>query len=178
MTIPYTICFCRCEDSVLMLHRRRPPNAGRWNGLGGKISPGETPLDCVQREVLEEAGIDLRQSGTTRFAGVVTWKKGVDPTAPSTGMDAFVAELPGDWPVWEGAVEVEEGLLAWKPLGWTCDPRNETVVGNILRFLLGLLTNPEPMEYRCEYEAERLVDVGVGPLREVGISGALYNAPR
>ena len=45
-----------------MLLGNRPPNAGLWNGFGGKISPGETPLDCVRREVLEEAGIDLRES--------------------------------------------------------------------------------------------------------------------
>lgn len=49
MTVPYTICFCRCKDSVLMLYRHWPPNAGRWNGLGGKISAGETPLECVRR---------------------------------------------------------------------------------------------------------------------------------
>ena len=112
MTIQYTLCFCKCKDSVLMLHRRWPPNAGMWNGLGGKILLCETPLDCVYREVLEEAGIDLRGFGSLRFSGVVTWKKGVDPTGPSTGMCAFVAELPDDWPVWEGAREVEEGLLA------------------------------------------------------------------
>lgn len=65
--LPYTICFCRCGDEVLMLLRNRPPNAGLWNGLGGKISPGETPLDCVRREVLEEAGIDFRWSGEVCF---------------------------------------------------------------------------------------------------------------
>lgn len=85
--IPYTICFVRCEDSVLMLLRSRPPNAGLWKGIGGKISPGETPLGCVRREVLEEADIDLPKDGP-RFAGIVRWAAGVDPTGPSTGMYA------------------------------------------------------------------------------------------
>ena len=82
--IPYTICFIRCEDSILMLLRKRPPNAGLWNGIGGKISPGETPLACVRREVLEEADIHLPAEGF-RFAGIVRWAAGVDPTRPSTG---------------------------------------------------------------------------------------------
>jgi 8-oxo-dGTP diphosphatase len=161
MTFPYTICFCRCKDSILMLYRRRPLNSERWNGLGGKIASGETPLECVRREVLEEAGIDLRRFGTLRFAGVVTWKKGVDPTQPSTGMYAFVAELPDNWFVWKGTEEAEEGLLAWKPLGWVCNPHNEAVVSNVSRFLPGLLNSREPMEYHCEYEGDELVDLVV-----------------
>jgi 8-oxo-dGTP diphosphatase len=164
MTIPYTICFCRCNDLILMLYRRWPPNAGRWNGLGGKISPGETPLDCVRREVLEEAGIDLMRSEALRFAGIVRWSSGVDPTCPSTGMYAFVAELPDEWPVHEGEEEVPEGLLAWKPVIWACDSENDAVVSNIPRFLPGLLDTPEPMEYRCEYAGERLVGLVVNPL--------------
>lgn len=40
-----------------MLYRTFPPNAQMWNGLGGKIEAGETPLASVQREVQEEAGL-------------------------------------------------------------------------------------------------------------------------
>ena len=160
--IPYTICFLRRGSSVLMLLRRRPPNAGLWNGVGGKISPGETPLDCVRREVLEETGIDLR-SDVLRFGGVVTWASGMDPTGPSTGMYAFVAELS------EGADrraerEVPEGLLAWKPLAWVCDPANRSVVSNVPRFLPGLLERGQPSEFACEYVDGELVGVSVNPL--------------
>jgi 8-oxo-dGTP diphosphatase len=28
---------------------------GKWNGLGGKFEAGETPEECVTREVLEES---------------------------------------------------------------------------------------------------------------------------
>ena len=55
--IPYTTCFVRCGESVLMLLRNRPPNAGLWNGVGGKISPGETPLECGNR------ALDRRDAG-------------------------------------------------------------------------------------------------------------------
>ena len=161
--IPYTICFCTSDELVLMLYRTYPPNAGLWNGLGGRIEPGETPEECVRREVFEEAGVDLRAEAL-RYAGVVIWPEGVDPTTPSTGMHAFVADLGGGWPVWEGDRPTDEGLLAWKPLGWILDPGNADVVSNIPRFLPGLLDSSEPMEYRCEYAGVKLVDIAVQPM--------------
>ncbi len=62
MSLLYTICFCRCADKVLMLYRNRPPNQNHWNGLGGKIQVGETPLECAQREILEMGFILLTQT--------------------------------------------------------------------------------------------------------------------
>jgi 8-oxo-dGTP diphosphatase len=98
-----------------MLLRYRPPNAGLWNGLGGRILTGETPLDCVRREVLEEAGIGLPTDGF-RLAGIVRWAAGVDPSVPSTGMYAFVAE-PSGGSARRAERVVPEGSPAWKPLG-------------------------------------------------------------
>ena len=33
---------------------------GKWNGLGGKFEAGETPEECVIREVLEESGLSIQ----------------------------------------------------------------------------------------------------------------------
>jgi 8-oxo-dGTP diphosphatase len=44
-------------------HRNKKVNdihSGKWNGLGGKFEAGETPEECVRREVLEESGLAIQ----------------------------------------------------------------------------------------------------------------------
>ncbi len=164
MSLRYTICFCCCADKVLMLYRNRPPNQNHWNGLGGKIQVGETPLECVQREILEEANIDLNSIILLRFAGIVTWPVGADATASSSGMFAFIADLPPDWPTWEGNRMIPEGTLCWKPFEWVCNKQNVEVVSNIPYFLPHMLSEHVPAEYFCDYHEEHLVDVIIHPL--------------
>ena len=46
--------------SLSLEHRNKKPNDihdGKWNGLGGKFEAGETPEECVIREVMEESGL-------------------------------------------------------------------------------------------------------------------------
>ncbi|MBX3012115.1 MAG: 8-oxo-dGTP diphosphatase [Caldilineaceae bacterium] len=57
-----TLCYVRQAGKTLMLHRIKKANdmhAGKWNGLGGKLLPGETPEQCAIREVQEESGLTL-----------------------------------------------------------------------------------------------------------------------
>lgn len=47
-----------------MLYRNKKKNdihSGRYNGLGGKVEPGETPYECVIREVREESGLIIKK---------------------------------------------------------------------------------------------------------------------
>jgi 8-oxo-dGTP diphosphatase len=47
-----------------MVYRNKKPNdmhEGKWNGLGGKFEPGESPEECIIREVREEAGLQIRK---------------------------------------------------------------------------------------------------------------------
>lgn len=55
-----TLCYLRRNNQTLMQHRVKKKNdmhAGKWNGLGGKFEPGESPEECARREILEETGL-------------------------------------------------------------------------------------------------------------------------
>ena len=59
-----TLCYLRKNDQTLMIHRvkkRDDMHRGKWNGLGGKLEPGESPEDCVRREVEEESGLLVKK---------------------------------------------------------------------------------------------------------------------
>jgi 8-oxo-dGTP diphosphatase len=52
-----TLCFVRRGDELLLIHKKRGLGAGKINGPGGRIDPGETPRQCAVREVQEELGV-------------------------------------------------------------------------------------------------------------------------
>ena len=57
-----TLCYIEKEEKYLMLHRtkkKQDPNEGKWIGVGGHLEAGESPEDCLVREVLEETGYTL-----------------------------------------------------------------------------------------------------------------------
>jgi 8-oxo-dGTP diphosphatase len=67
-----TLCYVRQNGKTLMMHRNKRPDdvhLGKYNGLGGKFEAGESPEECVIREVLEES--DLRI--TPELRGVMTF---------------------------------------------------------------------------------------------------------
>ena len=68
-----TLCYIYRGDEVLLLHRTRKKddiNHDKWIGLGGKFEEGESPEDCVLREVREETGLTLT---SWRYRGIVTF---------------------------------------------------------------------------------------------------------
>lgn len=59
-----TLCYVMKDDKTLMLHRVKKKDdfhEGKWNGLGGKFEDGETPEECVIREVEEESGLKIEE---------------------------------------------------------------------------------------------------------------------
>lgn len=50
------------EPRRLLAARRRKPLAlaGRWEFPGGKVDPGETPVEALHREICEELGVVIR----------------------------------------------------------------------------------------------------------------------
>lgn len=135
-----------------MLNRLFPPNMGLWNGVGGKLEPGESPEACVLREVLEETGISLPR---VDFKGIVTWT--IDGVQKG-GMYAFMAELP-DSVCYETPKKSDEGLLEWKEISWLLAPENTGVTPNLSYFLPAMIRKTECYEHHCVFEAGRLADL-------------------
>ena len=58
---------------VLMVHRNARDgdhHLGKYNGLGGKLEPGEDVMAGMAREIREEAGIDCT---SMRLRGTLSW---------------------------------------------------------------------------------------------------------
>lgn len=121
---------------VLMIHRNAREDdhhLGKYNGLGGKMEPGEDIAACMRREIREEAGIEcqeMRLRGTLNWPGfgkhgedwlgfifVVTRFEGVPLESNHEGTLEWVAlEHLHDLPMWEG----DRHFL---PLVFDADPR-------------------------------------------------------
>lgn len=118
------------DGRVLLSKRANDPAAGKWDLPGGFLEEGEHPVDCLRRELREEAGIGLTGE---RLLGIwmdtYEYKRRVVATlnvyysariaegTPQAADD--VAELrwfaPDDVPVAELAFEhITEVLSAWR----------------------------------------------------------------
>ncbi len=65
-----TLMFVIHEGRILLMHKKRGFGKGKINGPGGKIEPGETPLECAIRETQEEVCITptgVEFAGELRF---------------------------------------------------------------------------------------------------------------
>lgn len=68
-----TLCYVINKNKTLMLHRIKKKDdvhEGKWNGLGGKFESGESPEECVIREVKEESGLVIKNP---KLRGFITF---------------------------------------------------------------------------------------------------------
>ena len=141
-----TLCYIEKDGCWLMLHRTKKKNDinhDKWLGIGGKFEAGESPEECLLREVREETGLTLTDY---RFRGLVTF---VSDEAPTEYMHLFTATG------FTGTLrECDEGTLEWIPIGevgllplWQGD-----------RLFLSLLQQEGPFfSLKLEYRGDRLV---------------------
>ena len=65
------LTFIEDEKRLLLIHKKRGLGAGLFNAPGGRIDPGETPLQAAVRETEEEICVTpsaLQKTGTLEFA--------------------------------------------------------------------------------------------------------------
>ena len=141
-----TLCYIERGDEYLLLHRVKKENdlnRDKWIGLGGKFEPGESPEECLLREVREECGLTLTR---WRYRGIVTF---VSDEWGTEYMHLFTADA------FEGEIgPCDEGVLEWiKKADFAALPQWE---GD--RIFLRLLEDGAPFfSLKLCYEGERLV---------------------
>ena len=148
-----TLCYIEAEGKYLMLHRvakekKDDPNAGKWIGVGGHFEDGESPEECMLREVYEETGLT---PVAWKQRGIITF---VSDQWETEYMHLFTAELSaGDERI--ELPDCDEGKLAWVeknavfslPL-WEGDKV----------FLKLLETEREFFSLKLKYRGEKLTD--------------------
>ena len=88
-----------------MLHRvkkKNDMNQDKWLGVGGKLEEGESPEDCLIREVKEETGLILKKFAYRGFITFVSKQWGTEYMHLYTATE------------YEGEMkECDEGTLEW-----------------------------------------------------------------
>ena len=141
-----TLCYIENpRGEYLMLHRvkkKNDANHDKWIGIGGKFEDGESPEECVLREVREETGLTLTDY---RYRGLVTfvsdaWETEYMHLFTATGFEGTLRDCD------EGVLEwIDKDALAALPQ-WEGD-----------RLFLGLLRDDEPFfSLKLRYEGEHL----------------------
>lgn len=113
-----TLCYIEREGCWLMMHRvlkEKDINKDKWIGVGGHLEHGESPEECLQREVMEETGLTLK---SYRFCGIVTFVSdlGTDREAIEYMCLYHSDEFDGDISEKNSRItNCSEGILEWVP---------------------------------------------------------------
>ena len=97
-----TLLFVVQDGQILLIRKKRGLGAGKINGPGGRLEPGETPRECALREIHEELkiqswGADWR--GKHRFEFCDGYRLEVDVFV-SDGFDGEPTETDEAIPLW------------------------------------------------------------------------------
>jgi len=99
------LCYIEKDGRYLMLHRVKKENdmnQDKWVGIGGHFEDGESPEECLCREVSEETGLRLTEY---RLRGIITF---VSDRWQTEYMFLYTAAG------YEGNIgECSEGILEW-----------------------------------------------------------------
>ncbi len=106
-----TLCYIEKDDKYLMLHRvkkEKDINKDKYIGVGGHFEYGESPDECLMREVMEETGLRLL---SYKARGIVTFIYG-DPANPEDRIVEYMHLYTADEFAGE-LIDCDEGTLEW-----------------------------------------------------------------
>jgi len=131
------LCLLRNKDALLLLHRSKEPNRGKYIPVGGHIEPFETPRQAAVREVREEAGYTVHD---LQFRGVLV------ETAPRDyNYVIFIYSAETDrFP----PPDCREGRLEW--VEWTDVPRMPTPTTDM--YIYRLIAAGQTFMLNAEYD--------------------------
>ena len=102
-----SLCYPEKDGCYLMMHRVKKTvdvNKDKYVGPGGKFEDGESPEECMLREVFEETGLTLTRF---RYRGIVTF---LSDEWEGEHMHLFTADrFTGE------LTDCDEGVLEWVP---------------------------------------------------------------
>lgn len=101
------------DDKYLMLHRVKKQtdvNKGKWIGVGGKLELGESPEECLIREVREETGFALTGF---RYRGLITFVYADKAPEYIFTYTSNEFDMPTDPANSLPVPECDEGIFAW-----------------------------------------------------------------
>ena len=142
-----TLCYIEKENKYLMLHRtskKKDGNKDKWIGVGGHFEKGESPEECLLREVKEETGLELT---SYQFRGIVTF---ISDEWPDEYMCLYTADR------YTGDIGIcDEGELVWVEKGKIMDLN----IWEGDKIFLKLLTENQPFfSLKLEYKGDKLVN--------------------
>ena len=144
-----TLCYIEQDGKYLMLHRTKKEkdiSKGKWIGVRGHAEWGESPEECLLREVKEETGLTLT---SYQFKGIVTFISNQCEEEELMCLfhaDAFEGQL----------AECNEGDLQW--IEKEKVPSLPTWEGDAIFLKLFLEEEKRFFSLRLVYEGESLVD--------------------
>ena len=142
-----TLCYIEKENKYLMLHRtskKKDGNKDKWIGVGGHFEKGESPEECLLREVKEETGLELT---SYQFRGIVTF---ISDEWPDEYMCLYTADkYTGD------IGNCDEGKLVWVEKGKIMDLN---IWEGDKIFLKLLMENQPFFSLKLEYKGDKLIN--------------------
>ncbi|MBO4651640.1 MAG: 8-oxo-dGTP diphosphatase [Clostridiales bacterium] len=158
-----TLCYIYGPQGILMMHRTKKENdinKDKYIGVGGHLEHGESPEECVLREVKEETGLTMT---SFRLRGIITFViDEIDEITFLYTCDGYEGNVPGT-----GAFAEEKGEdlsdCSEGELVWIAEDKVEELPiwpGDKIFFRL-LKEREEVFSLKLTYIKDELVDAAV-----------------